>query len=173
MTPIYNHVFLAIPVQEKDVETLHKEIQLFIWSKTVNQETVQKRKLISRKRLSASLDKGGLEIQHLNETAAGLRIKLIQKLHKRNRAIRTTLNDIIDQMLHLRGRSTLHEHIHKLGPTECSKTGRQIIRKNLMIGTAFRDVAHLLTMIEESNDSWHLTPIEATLKPANCSHSQE
>ncbi len=118
LTPIYNHVFMALPVQDKDVDPLYKEIQLFLWSKTVNQETVQKRRLVSRKRLSASFDKGGLEIQHPNEVAAGLRINLVQKLYKRNVTARTTLNDIIDQMLIIRGRPSVQEHIHKLGPTE-------------------------------------------------------
>jgi hypothetical protein len=70
---------MAIQAQEKDVDPLYKKIQLFLWSKTVNQETIQKRRLVSRKRLSASLDKGGLEIQHPNKTAAGLKIDLIQK----------------------------------------------------------------------------------------------
>jgi hypothetical protein len=164
LTPIYNHVFMALPVQDKDVDPLYKEIQLFLWSKTVNQETVQKRRLVSRKRLSASFDKGGLEIQHPSEVAAGLRINLVQKLYKRSVTARTTLNDIIDQMLTIRGRPSVQEHIHKLGPTEWSKTGRQLMRKNLMIGTAFQDVAQLLTVLEESNDTWHLSPIRGHTK---------
>jgi hypothetical protein len=32
-------------------------------------------------------------------------------------------------MLNLKGRPSLHEHIHKLGPTEWDKTGRQLMRK--------------------------------------------
>ncbi len=48
---IYNHVFMALPVQEKAVE-----IQLFLSSKTVNQEKIKKRRLVSWKRLSAMLD---------------------------------------------------------------------------------------------------------------------
>ncbi len=47
---IYNLVFMALPVQEKAVE-----IQLFLSSKTVNQEKIKKRRLVSLKRLSARL----------------------------------------------------------------------------------------------------------------------
>jgi hypothetical protein len=132
---------------------------MFMWTRTVNQETIQKRRLVSRMRLSASLDKGGLEIQHPNEVAAGLRLNLLQKLYKRTEVTKTILNNIVDQMLNLRGRPSLHEHVQKLGPTEWSKTGRQIMRKNQMIGKAFQDMAQVLTIMEDSNDSWHLTPV--------------
>jgi hypothetical protein len=33
-----------------------------------------------------------------------------------------------------------------------------------MIGTAFQDVAHFLTMMVETNDSWHLTRIRVNSK---------
>ncbi len=77
----------------------------------------------------------------------------------------STLNDTIDQMLNL-GRPSLHEHIHKLGPTEWNMAERQLMRKclKIMISIAFQDVAHLLTMMEETNNSWHLTLIRGNFK---------
>jgi hypothetical protein len=67
-------------------------------------------------------------------------------------------------MLTVRGGPSLYEHIHKLGPTERNGTGRQLMQKNLMIGTAFQDIAHLLTMMEETSNSWHLILIRGRSK---------
>jgi hypothetical protein len=72
-----------LPVQEKDVDPLYKESQLFLWSKAGNQETIQKRILVSQKRLSASLFKGELDIQHPKEIGPGYRIYPVQKLYKK------------------------------------------------------------------------------------------
>jgi hypothetical protein len=72
LTPLYNHVFMALPVTEKDLQPLYKEIKSFLWTRTENEATIQKRRLVAAKRLSASFDKGGLQIPHLWETAEGL-----------------------------------------------------------------------------------------------------
>jgi hypothetical protein len=47
-----------------------KSISNFLF--TENGVTTQKRRLVAAKRLSASFDKGGLQILHPNETAEGL-----------------------------------------------------------------------------------------------------
>jgi hypothetical protein len=49
----------------------------------VNAETLQKRRLVARKRLSASFGMSGLQIQLPEETAEGLQINLIQKYHQK------------------------------------------------------------------------------------------
>jgi hypothetical protein len=41
MTPLYNHVLMALPTTGDDLKTLHKEILSFLWSKTVNEETIK------------------------------------------------------------------------------------------------------------------------------------
>jgi hypothetical protein len=93
---------MALLDQEKDLGPLYKEILLFLWSNTVNQETIQKKRLVFCKGLSVSLDKGGLEIQHPKEVAAGHKMKIVKKLYKKSGDNRTTLNKIMDQLLTIR-----------------------------------------------------------------------
>jgi hypothetical protein len=79
MVPLYNHVLMALPTTEQELQPLDKKILSFLWTRTVDSETVQKRSLVASKRLLATFHKGGLQIQKLTETAEGLRINLIQK----------------------------------------------------------------------------------------------
>ncbi len=70
---------MALPATEKDLQPLYKEIKSFLWTRTENDATVQKRQLVEAKRLSARFDKGGLQIPHPDETAEGLQLNLMQK----------------------------------------------------------------------------------------------
>jgi hypothetical protein len=55
---------MALPATEQDLQPLYKEIKLFLWTRTENMVTIQKRRLMAAKKLSASFDKGGLQIPH-------------------------------------------------------------------------------------------------------------
>jgi hypothetical protein len=83
LVPLYNHVLMSLPVAATELDPLHKEILSFLWTRSNNQETIQKQRLVATKRIPASFDKGGLQIQHPAETAEGLRLNLIQKCFKR------------------------------------------------------------------------------------------
>jgi hypothetical protein len=58
LSPIYNHVFMVLTDQEKVLGQLYKEILLFLWSNTVDQETIQKKDLYSVKDSQPVLIKG-------------------------------------------------------------------------------------------------------------------
>jgi hypothetical protein len=91
---------MSLPVAATELDSLHKEILSFLWTRSNNQETVQKRRLVATKRIPASFDKGGLQIQHPAETAEGLRLNLIQKCFKRIIAENgSKFTDIIQEML--------------------------------------------------------------------------
>jgi hypothetical protein len=131
LVPLYNHVFMALPTTEEDLDPLHKEILGFLWTRTTESVTTQKRRLVATNRLSASFDKGGLQIQHPKETSAGLRLNLIQKCYKKTVAGKETMfTKIIEEMLRQKGRPSLAVHIDALGPTEWEKTARKILTKN-------------------------------------------
>jgi hypothetical protein len=83
LIPLYNHVLMALPARETDLQPLCKEIKSFLWTRTENDTTVQKRRLVAAKRPSASFDKGGLQIQLPEETAEGLRLNLLQKYFRK------------------------------------------------------------------------------------------
>jgi hypothetical protein len=62
LVPLYNQVLMALLATEKDLDPLCKEILSFLWTRTIDSETIQKRRLVASKRLSASFDKCGLQI---------------------------------------------------------------------------------------------------------------
>jgi hypothetical protein len=160
MVPMYNHVLMALPVAEEDLNTLHKEILSFLWTQTNDSNTVQKRRLVATKRLPASFDKGGLQIQHPSETAEGLRLNLIQKSFKKITAGNGNMfTRILEEMLRRRRRPDLSTHINSLGPTEWNITGNKLMGKNHMVGLAFKSIATYLTKLESSPEDWHLAPI--------------
>jgi hypothetical protein len=160
MVPMYNHVFMALPVAEEDLNTLHKEILSFLWTRTNDSNTIQKRRLVAAKRLPASFDKGGLQIQHPSETAEGLRLNLIQKAFKKITAGNgNVFTRILEEMLRQRRRPDLPTHINSLGPTEWDATGNKLMGKNRMVEMAFKSIATYLTKLESSPEDWHLAPI--------------
>jgi hypothetical protein len=153
LTPLYNHVFMALPVTEKDLRPLYKEINSFLWTRTENEVTIQKRRLVAAKRLSASFYKGGLQIPHPWETVEGLRLNLIQKYFRKiNNNQPTIYSRIIEQILSRSGRPDLSEHIYRMGPQEWMRTSAKISKVSPMLGEAFTSVANFLKKLEDSQE---------------------
>jgi hypothetical protein len=165
LIPLYNHVFMVLPATEADSDFLHKEILGFLWTRTTDSDTTQKRRLVAANRLPASFDKGGLQIQHPRDTSVGLRLNLIQKCYKKITAGKETMFiRIIEELLRQKGRPNLATHIESLGPTEWEKTADRVVTKNSMLGMAFRSMADYLTKLEDSPEDWHLSPIRGHTK---------
>jgi hypothetical protein len=57
---MYNQVLIALPATEMDLDLLHREVLGFLWTRTSDAVTIQKRRLVAAKRPYASFDKGGL-----------------------------------------------------------------------------------------------------------------
>jgi hypothetical protein len=151
---------MALPAREADLQPLYKEIKSFLWTRTENDTTIQKRRLVAAKRLSASFDKGGLQIQHPEETAAGLRLNLLQKYFRKISTNQmTTFSRIIVQILQRAGRPDLTEHINSMGPLEWHKTSLKIKDTNPMLSESFQSMAKFLTKLEDSKEDWHHAPI--------------
>ncbi len=165
MVPLYNHAFMALPIAEEETEAIHKEILSFLWTRTNDSNLIQKRRLVAVRRLPASFDKGGLQIQHPAETAEGLRLNLLQKTFKKIMTGNGTMfTGIMEEMLRQRRRPDLSTHVTSLGPTEWICTGNKIMGKNRMMGTAFMAMANYLTKLEDSPEDWHLAPIRGHTK---------
>jgi hypothetical protein len=155
MVPLYNHVPVALPVTETELNPLYMEILSFLWTRTNNLDTIQKRRLVAAKRLPASFDKGGLQIQHPSETAEGLRLNLIPKCFEKIWAGNGTMFTMFRQ----KRRPDLTTHVNYLGPTKWITTGDKIMSKNRMVGMAFKSIADYLAKLEDSPEDWHLSPV--------------
>ncbi len=127
---------------------------------------------MAAKWLSASFDKGGLQIQLPEETAEGLRLNLLQKYFRKNSSNQTTIFSRINmQILQGAGRPDLAEHINNMGPQEWHKTSLRIRNTNPMLGEAFQSMANFLTKLEDSQEDWHMPPSGDTLEHTSSFHS--
>ena len=84
LIPIYNHVFMSLPITNQITTDLCTDITSFLWTKQREGQTVAKRRLVAKNRISASFGMGGLQIPDPQTTVEGLQINLLQKLFKRN-----------------------------------------------------------------------------------------
>jgi hypothetical protein len=151
---------MALPVTEEYLQPLYKEIKSFLWTRTENGTTIQKRRLVAAKRLSASFGKGGLQIPHPNETAEGLRLNMIQKYYRKISNNQPSIfTNIIERILTDSGRPNLADHVNTMGPQEWMKTSVKIESVNPMLSEAFKSMASFLRKLEDNHEDWHHAPI--------------
>ncbi len=72
---------MALPTQEDYMKDLQKEITDFLWTRQQEGVKIQKRRLIAKNRISASFEKGGLQVPHPTDTADGLHLNLLQRVY--------------------------------------------------------------------------------------------
>ncbi len=150
---VYNHVFMALPVEPKHTEPLFSEILRFLWTKQVDGHIKQKRRLVARRRISAGLEMGGLGIQHPDEIIQGFQLNLLQKIHKQGRAQPAgNLPSILTGLLARANRPSLAEHILRLGPKQWKITGQRLLPWNRLLGLAFHSAAVVLASYETTRD---------------------
>jgi hypothetical protein len=160
LIPVYNHVFMALPVEPKHTEPLFSEILRFLWTKQVDGHTKQKRRLVAKQKISAGLEMGGLGIQHPDEIIQGFQLNLLRKIHKQGRAHPAgNLPSILTGLLARANRPSLAEHILRLGPKQWRITGQRLLPWNRLLGLAFHSVAALLASYETTRDLWHTAAI--------------
>jgi len=158
--PIYNHVFMAVPVSTEHSEALFKEVTKFLWTRQQEGQTVNKRTRVSKDRVSADIEMGGLKIAHPKELVKGFQQNLIQRiLQKDTLDIPSLLPDLLQGLLDRVNRPSLDHHISHLGPVQWEITGDSLLRENTMLGQAFHAVADLLKWHETSRESWHCAAI--------------
>ncbi len=151
LIPVYNHVFMALPVEPRHTEPLFSEILRFLGTKQVDGRTTQKRRLVAKKWIAAGLEMGGLGIPHPDEIIQGFRQNLIQRIAKQSRNNPAAcLPRILAGLLTRAHRPCLEEHIQSLGPQQWRSTGNRIQPWNHMLGLAFIAVVDLLATYETS-----------------------
>ena len=173
-TPIYNHVMMALPIGTEHTAELDKVIKDFLWTRQKEGQTRQRRIRVSKRRLAASLDMGGLNIAAPAENAKGFRMNLIQRIYMREmQEIPTQLPSILHELLTRAGAASLQQHVTDMGPTEWRKTGEKIARSNSMLGMAFKDIADLLMESETAKESWHCAAVIGHTEAMQLTHLEK
>ena len=159
---------MALPTQEDYMKDLQKEITDFLWTRQQEGAKIQKRRLIAKNRISASFEKGGLQVPHPTDTADGLHLNLLQRVYN---IIRTParypssqLPNIFQETLQDAGCPSLQYHLENLGPDKWERTAAKIKNKNLLFSQAFQAMAKLLRIHEIDRKTWHAAAINGHTK---------
>jgi hypothetical protein len=173
MTPLYNHIFMSLPIEEQYTKRIFDQILKFLWTRQVDGETYYKRRLVSKLRVNAGYNMGGLNIPHPDTVAEGLQINFLQKIYKKikNEDV-SKMVAIVSEVLSMSGRPTLEEHVERLGSKQWDRTSEVISNINLFISQAFRSVGKFLQLQEIDPISWqnsaiHGHSLESKLFPLN------
>ncbi len=137
LIPIYNYIFMALPTQEDHIKDLQQEITDFLLTRQQEGEKIQKRRLIAKDRISASFEKGGLQVPHPNI------------LHK-------TFQDA--------GCPSFQYHLENLGPDKWEWTATKIKNRNLLFSQAFQAMGKILRINEIDCKTWHAAAINGHIK---------
>jgi hypothetical protein len=168
LIPIYNHIFMALPTQAESMKALHQEILDFLWTRQHDGEKLQKRRLVAKDRISASFDKGGLQVPHPSDTADGLHLNLLQKIYNKirlpNRFPDSHLPTIMQETLHSARCPSFLDHLENLGPDKWERTAEKIKSINLLFSQAFQTMAKLLRINEKDRKNWHAAAIHGHSK---------
>ena len=111
---------MALPVLDEQADAIFNEILSFLWTRQVDVEQVQKRRIVAKNQISASIELGGLNIPHPRNVIKGLQMNLIQKLFRKEMSDHdgdtSLLQEILDSALVAIGRPTLLENVSEFGP---------------------------------------------------------
>jgi len=156
--PIYNHIFMALPIQIDQCLQVDKDIRSFLWTRQDKGETKQKRRLIAKDRISAPHTVGGLQISETATTMAGFRLNLLQKIYKRiqhpSRFPPSSLPTLMNSTLNYCKRPSLQQHVQYLGPKEWQKTSSVLKNHNLLLSQCFEAGSQIIKHMEIDQDNW-------------------
>ena len=83
LVPIYNHVFMTLPMSMENANEISTEIYSFLWTKQEAGITKQKRRLVAKDRISAGCEMGGLSVNTPAQMMDGMQQNLIQKIYRK------------------------------------------------------------------------------------------
>jgi len=154
--PIYNHVFMAMPVHKERIQHIFDEIFSLLWTRRKDGITIFKRKVVARDRIFAGYEVGGLDIRSPTTTIKGFQQNLIQKILKNpDREMSQVLAAILIKIR----RPTLQQHIDFMGPQQWVKSAEKIKNYSLILSQAFSSVAEHLQIYENDTALWGHAPI--------------
>jgi len=154
--PIYNHVFMAMPVQQERIQHIFDEIFSLLWTRRKDGITIFKRKVVSKSRIFAGYEVGGLDIRSPTNTIKGFQQNLIQKMTKNpDLEMSQVLAAILDKIR----RPSLQQHIDYLGPQQWLKSANKIKNYSLILSQAFEAIAEHLQIFENDTALWGHAPI--------------
>ena len=82
LNTLYTHVYMALPIETEYNEHIVKEGLKMLWTKQKEGETVRKRRLVSRKRVEASYEMGGLQMIHPKTKMEGMQLNIVQRKYR-------------------------------------------------------------------------------------------
>jgi hypothetical protein len=133
-TPIYNHVFMALPVTRNHIDELQKAVLKLFWTRQLDGCTKQKQRQLAKKRLGAGLAMKGLGIQPLENTVQGFQQNLLQKIYRRvnQPANGSLLPRVLNKLLLRVHHPSIEDHVERMGLRQWNLTAARLKQENKM-----------------------------------------
>jgi hypothetical protein len=132
-TPIYYHVFMALPITNNHIDELQKAVLKLLRTRQLDGQTRQKRRLVAKKRLGAGLEIGGLGIQPLENTVQGFQQNLLQRIYRgvNQPATGSLLPCVLNRLLLRVNRPSIEDHVEGMGPQQWNLTAVRLEQKKI------------------------------------------
>jgi hypothetical protein len=79
LVTVYNHICMALPIQGVSMKAHIKSY----WISSGRRKYLKKEYSMAKDRISASFNKGGLQVPHPSNTAEGLHLNLLQNMYNK------------------------------------------------------------------------------------------
>jgi hypothetical protein len=156
--PSFNHIFMVFGHDRDWADRIDREIILLLWTQKQGGVVKQKRRLVAKKRLSASHEYGGLKIFFSKQIAYGLILNLLKRCQQNSGEDGLLITKIIEREIFREMGVSLHEMLNLAGAqiwsALASKTG-----SNTFIGQLSLAMSEFLKLQESNNSTWLAMPI--------------
>jgi hypothetical protein len=147
---------------EEYSKKLDDEIIKLMWTRKVDGQTKQGRRMVARKRVAASYDMGGLKMDFSRETAQGLLLNGLQRV-RNQAAYDNDRQNFLYRLLTARLREINLLNITEMfdvgGPRIWRDIGNRLVNKSPFFAQVFASMAELLELNEKTRDGWHTASI--------------
>ena len=156
VVPSYNHIYMSLGYCAESGQRLDNQILKLLWTKKINGQIKQGRRIVAKKRINASYEMGGLKIDFSRETAMGLLANMIQK-QQNNRGEeenQSFINVLFKEYLREIDAPRLEELTNMSGPKIWKKYSKKLENKSPFFSQVLLAMAEMLELNEKDKDSW-------------------
>ena len=155
--PTYNHIFMAFGLSEAAGDRLDKKIIQLLWTKKVEGQVKQGRRLVAKNRLGASYEMGGMKMDFSKETANGLMLNILQKMKlqsDRPRNEQNFLYQLFEEKLREINSPNIKELFRIAGPKIWIRNGNKLKIRSPYFSQLCMAMANFMQLNEQHKQNW-------------------
>jgi hypothetical protein len=160
--PSFNHVFMVFGHDEENERALDGMMVDLLWTRSCQGQVRQGRRLVAKKRLDASFNMGGLNMDKTAQLVDGLLLNMLKRLHDQSQLPedkRIFFYHTIDSLLVRLGAPNLEELFRLGGSRTWGELGDRVRVRHPFASQMFGSMAKLMELNENSGEGWLTAPL--------------